>query len=200
MQARWFRLAVVSAAVVVTLLTIAFVMGSAAAPLHAQAPVQAPVPMLTQSATAKEPVTYTVPMTGAISGLGGEEDLLLGTFGIAGFDWTGPTVFVRGYIDISAEKSTIGNIRRDLVLPIAFIEGGCGGFVLYFAEPILPDLPDEPNPPGVFLSPVVLSNGAEPGADPALDAALCSVGRQVAKEGPASAIANQLNRVLRALQ
>jgi hypothetical protein len=162
-------------------LAVALLLGALATPVVAQ----------------RESAGYTVPVTGEAPSFTAENVLFGGTLQIASFDWEGSTLLVKGLLDGTISdggRSAIGNIRREVVLPVAYLEGGCGGITLVL-EPLGPDV----SPYGFFLSPIVLDGSTQPHGGRALESLLCAAGHLVDHQAPASALANLLNQILRAL-
>lgn len=140
---------------------------------------------------------YTVPMTGEVPSFVGGAEYFTGSLSIGGFDWQGSTLLVKGFLALESgagERSTIGNIRREVVMPVAYVEGGCGG-VRVVLEPLTVGEAGQE----IFLSPIALENRAQGGAHKRLDNLLCAVGNLAAHHAPASGLANLLNQVLRSL-
>jgi hypothetical protein len=136
---------------------------------------------------------YTVPVTGEAPSFTAETVNFGGTLLIASFDWEGSTLLVKGRLDgtiTDGGRSAIGNIRREVVLPVAYVEGGCEGISLVL-EPLGPEVSEYM----FFLSPVLLDGSTQPRAEKLL----CAAGHLVDNHAPASALANLLNQVLRAL-
>ena len=160
-------------------LLLALLVGAVIAPLHAQAQSEG----------------YTVPMTGEVPSFVGNTEYFTGTMRIFGFDWQGSTLLVKGFLSLESgegERSTIGNIRREVVIPVAYVQGGCGG-VRVVLEPLAVGEAGQQ----IVLSPLALENRT--GAGKRLDNLLCAVGNLAEHNAPASGLANLLNQVLRSL-
>lgn len=169
MNLRWLHIA----------LLLALLLGTAAAPVavHAQT------------------AGYTVAMTGEVPSFVGNTEYFTGTMRIFGFDWQGSTLLVKGFLSLESgegERSTIGNIRREVVIPVAYVQGGCGGVRLVL-EPLAVGEAGQQ----IVLGAVALENRT--GAGSRLDNLLCAVGNLAAHNAPASGLANLLNQVLRSL-
>ncbi len=139
---------------------------------------------------------YQVPVTGEVpSFVGG--GFFIGTMFITSFDWQGSTVLVKGLLNgeiREGDRSTIGNIRREVALRVAYVQGGCAGVRLVL-EPFAP----EEFPNVILLDPITLGAGLPAGAGNRLGNLLCAVGRVAEHNAPAGGLANLLNQVLRAL-
>jgi hypothetical protein len=162
-------------------LLFALLIGLTGAPVHAQ----------------EEAPGYTVPMTGEVPSFVGETEYFVGTMSIGGFDRQGSTLVVKGFLAIDpvdGGRSTIGNIRRDIVQSVAYVEGGCDGVNVVLEPLAVGEAGQE-----IFLSAITLENRAQAGANTKLDKLLCAVGNLVEHNAPSGGLASLLNQILRAL-
>jgi hypothetical protein len=162
------------------ILLIALLLGAAIAPATTQA----------QSGG------ITVPVTGGVLSFVGDAGFFDGTLLITSFAKEGSTLLVKGLIDgtvSDGQRSPIGNVRRELALPVTQIEGSCDGLRLVL-EPLGPDV----SPYQIVLDPIALdARGGTGGQE--LGNLLCAGGRVAAHNAPLGSMAGLLNQILRAL-
>jgi hypothetical protein len=156
--------------------------GTVAAPARAQAPAGG----------------YTAPVTGGVLSFVGQVGLFVGTLRITEFARQGDDLIAKGVIDGTISdggRSTIGNVRREIALPVTSLSGDCDGVMLVFApfDDLGPDAPDYT----IQLDPISLDNRAQ--GSKLLGNFLCTIGRQLEHKAQPNALAALLNQVLRAL-
>jgi hypothetical protein len=161
-------------------LLFALLFGAALAPLAAEA----------------QTAGVTVPVTGGVVSFVGDAGFFDGTLLITSFAKDGSTLLVKGLIDgtvSDGQRSPIGNVRRELALPVTQIEGSCDGLRLVL-DPLGPDV----SPYLILLDPISLEARGYTGGKE-LDHLLCAASRVAASNAPLGSMANLLNQILRAL-
>jgi hypothetical protein len=140
---------------------------------------------------------FTVPVTGGVLSFVGDAGFFDGTLLITSFAKDGSTLLVKGAIDgtvSDGQRSPIGNVRRELALPVIAIEGSCDGLRLVL-EPLGPDV----SPYQIVLDPISLDARGYIGGSPQLNNLLCAAGRVATHNAPLGSMAPLLNQILRAL-
>lgn len=137
---------------------------------------------------------YTVDVNGSVPSFVGEPGIFIGTFRMTGFVAQDSTLLVQALLDgtiSDGDRSTIGNIRRELAFPVAQVWGGCDS-VSVKLQPLGADVSEYT----IVLNPILFEDR---GQTKKIDKLLCTVGELVEEGAEARTMAKALNRVLREL-
>ncbi len=137
---------------------------------------------------------FTVNVTGGIIGFNGGTDLFVGSLRVTSFEGKGSELVAKGELAgdiLDGGRSVIGNVRREIAMPVTAIRASCTMLQLEFGQ-----LNPTPGLDIALDSLITVTVSVQPNSPQALGKLLCNVSRLVEKNNPGSAIASQLNQVL----